>query len=510
MNNKKIMKKLSLCALIMALLLPAAQTGMAQTKKVLTLDDVLELAATQSTNALIAKQRFRSSYWQYRSFKAEYLPSLSFSGTAPSYSTAYEQVYTGGEWKYIKSNLFQSTGSLSLSQNIGLTGGSIAVNSSLGFQNNLERESKSIITEPLVNIRLTQPILKYNSLKWQKKTQPLQYEIAKKTYLSNMEAVNSTAVQYFFQLAQAQINVQIAETNQINSDTLYRMSEGRYQLGTIAEDELLQMKLTWLNSENNLKQARMNLTDLENRMRTFLGFNENVSIELIIPYEIPNLQIDPEQVLALALENNPQISQQELTLIQSESNVAQARAQRGFSADLTASYGLSDQSSSLLNNVPNPDYGLPDAYKNPSNSQTVRLTLSIPILDWGRRKGNYLMARSSLELAQVQAEQTLQTFESDLLLDVEKFNLQYQQVMIAAQSDTVAQRMYEVSKARYMIGSSTVLELNNADTEKDSNRRAYIQSLQQFWNYFYNIRSLALYDFLNNKPLEADYEALIQ
>ena len=28
------------------------------------------------------------------------------------------------------------------------------------------------------------------------KTQPLQYEIAKKTYLSNMEAVNS-AVQYF-------------------------------------------------------------------------------------------------------------------------------------------------------------------------------------------------------------------------------------------------------------------------------------------------------------------------
>lgn len=325
-----------------------------------------------------------------------------------------------------------------------------------------------------------------------------------------MEAVNSTAVQYFFQLAQAQINVQIAETNQINSDTLYRMSEGRYQLGTIAEDELLQMKLTWLNSENNLKQARMNLTDLENRMRTFLGFNENVSIELIIPYEIPNLQIDPEQVLALALENNPQISQQELTLIQSESNVAQARAQRGFSADLTASYGLSDQSSSMLNNVPNPDYGLPDAYKNPSNSQTVRLTLSIPILDWGRRKGSYLMARSSLELAQVQAEQTLQTFESDLLLDVEKFNLQYQQVMIAAQSDTVAQRMYEVSKARYMIGSSTVLELNNADTGKDSNRRAYIQSLQQFWNYFYNIRSLALYDFLNNKPLEADYEALIQ
>ncbi len=503
------MKKLSLCTLIIALLLPATQTVLAQEKKVLTFDEVLELAATQSTNALIAKQRFRASYWQYRSFKAEYLPSLSFSGTAPSYSTAYQQVYEDGEYTYVNNPLFQSTGTLSLSQNIGLTGGSIAVNSSLGFQNNISKESKTILTEPLVNVRLTQPIFKYNSLKWQKKTQPLQYEIAKKTYLSNMEAVNTTAVQYFFQLALAQINVQIAETNQINSDTLYRMSEGRYQLGTIAEDELLQMKLTWLNAENNLKQARMNLTDWENRVRTFLGFNENVSIELTIPYEIPHLQVNPEQVLALALENNPEISQQELTVLQSQSSLAQAKAQRGLSADLTASYGLSDRSSSLLNNFPNSDYGIRDAYTDPGNSQTVMLTLSIPILDWGQRKGSYQMALSSLELAQVQAEQTLQTFEADLMLDVEQFNLQYEQVMIAAQSDTVAQRMYEVSKARYVIGSSTVLELNNADTEKDSNRRAYIQSLQTFWNYFYNIRSLALFDFLNNKPLEADYDALV-
>ena len=43
----------------------------------------------------------------------------------------------------------------------------------------------------------------------------------------------------FFSLALAQINKQIAEMNYSNADTLFRIAQGRYQLGTIAEDELL-------------------------------------------------------------------------------------------------------------------------------------------------------------------------------------------------------------------------------------------------------------------------------
>jgi outer membrane protein TolC len=77
-------------------------------------------------------------------------------------------------------------------------------------------------------------------------------------------------------------------------------------------------------------------------------------------------------------------------------------------------------------------------------------------------------------------------------------------------SDTVATRMYQVAKQRFLIGKIAVLELNNADTRKDENRRAYVMALQNYWNYFFNIRGLALYDFIDRKPLESDYEKLIQ
>jgi len=492
------MKKLLLLSIITLYLLPV-QRASAQELKRLTFDQVIQLAEEQSPYALIAKHRFRASYWQYRTFVAQYRPSLTLSGSTPDYSTAYSRVWNAvtNQYDYVSTNILQTIGSLSLTQNIGLTGGSISLQSDLTLENDFESNENNYITAP-VSIRLVQPIFRYNELKWQKKTEPLKYESAKKTYLGNMEDVHIQAVQIFFSLALAQINKQIAEMNYLNADTLWRMAQGRFNLGTIAEDELLQMQLSWLNSETSRKQAEMNLRDREIRLRSFLGFNENVRIELILPNEIPELQVDVEEVRELAHTNNPEILDQQLTLLTAQSNVAQAKAEKGLNANLTASFGMRDQ-----------DPVFTKAYEQSNQQQTVRIGITLPILDWGLGQGRYRMAQSSLQLAQVQAEQTLIDFDQNLYLDVEQFNLQSEQVAIAAKSDTVAAKMYEVTKQRFLIGKITVLELNNADTKKDENRRAYVMALQNYWNYFFNIRKLALYDFLNGKQLGTDYEILL-
>jgi outer membrane protein len=498
MNKILIMKKLLLLSIILLYLLPV-QKASAQEYKRLTFDQVIQLAEEQSPYALIAKHRFRASYWQYRTFVAQYRPSLTLTGSTPDYSTAFSRVWNAvtNQYDYISTNILQTIGSLSLTQNIGLTGGSISLQSDLTLENDFESKENNYITAP-VSIRLVQPIFRYNELKWQKKTEPLKYESAKKTYLENMEDVHIQAVQIFFSLALAQINKQIAEMNYLNADTLWRMAQGRYNLGTIAEDELLQMQLSWLNSETSRKQAEMNLRDREIRLRSFLGFNENVRIELILPNEIPDLQVNVEEVRNLAHANNPEILDQQLTLLTAQSNVAQAKAEKGLNANLTASFGMRDQDPIFIK-----------AYEQSNQQQTVRVGITLPILDWGLGRGRYKMAQSSLQLAQVQAEQTLIDFDQNLYLDVEQFNLQSEQVAIAAKSDTVAAKMYEVTKQRFLIGKIAVLELNNADTKKDENRRAYVMALQNYWNYFFNIRKLALYDFLNDKPLGTDYEMLL-
>ncbi len=493
------MKKLLLLSAI-GLCLLSFQKTFAQEVKKLTLDEVMRLSEEQSPNALIAKHRFRASYWQYRTFVAQYRPSLTLTGTTPSYSTAYEKVWNSvtQSWDYRSTNTLTNLGSLSLSQNIGFSGGSISLNSDLTLFNDFENKTRKYITAPLT-VGLNQPIFRYNALRWQKKTEPLKYDAAKKTFLSNIEGVHQQAVQYFFGLALAQINKQISEMNFSNADTLYRIARGRYDLGTIAEDELLQMQLSWLNTETARKQAEMNLRDREIRLRSFLGFNEGVRIELEIPNNIPALQVNSQEVLDLAMANNPEIVNQQLTLLTAQSNMAQAKAEKGLNANLVASYGLRDQ---------DPDFPL--AYSDPAKQQTVRIGFTMPILDWGLGRGRYKLAQSSYELSQVQSRQALVDFEQNLLLDVEQFNLQANQVAIAAKSDTVAMKRYEVTKQRFLIGKIAVLDLQDADTKKDQNKRAYVQALQDYWNFFYNIRTLALFDFVNRKPLESDYEKLIQ
>jgi outer membrane protein TolC len=499
MNKYLDMNKTVLYSLIIVFLLLSGKNQAQEVKK-LTLDEVIRLSEEQSPNAFMAKHRFRASYWAYRTFVAQYRPSLTLTGTSPDYSTAYDKVWNSvaNAYDYRATNTLSNLGSLSLSQNIGLTGGVISLNSDLTLFNDFENNSRKYISSP-VSIGLNQPLFRYNALRWQRKTEPLKYEAAKKTFLSNIEQVHQQAVNYFFSLALAQINKQIAEMNFSNSDTLWQIAQGRYNLGTIAEDELLQMKLSWLNSETARKEAEMNLRDREIRLRSFLGYKDNVRLELILPTEIPSLQVSTQEVFDLAMANNPEILNQQLTVLTAQSSVAQARAEKGFNANLIASFGLRDQDPVFAN-----------AYANMNQQQRVRVGFTLPIVDWGLGRGRYRMAQSSLELAQVQSNQAIVDFQQNLYLDVEQFNLQSAQVAIAAQSDTVAMKMFEVTKQRFLIGKIAVLELNNADTRKDTNRRAYVQALQNYWSYFYNIRSLSLFDFVRRKPLETEYEKILQ
>lgn len=493
------MKKIFIAASLFSVLF-LVHTSYGQEIKRLTFEEVIRLSEEQSPQALMAKHRFKASYWSFRSYQAQFRPTLMLMGTIPNYSNGFDRIYdsNSGEYRYVAKNTITSNSTLALSQAIGLTGTTISLRSDFLHLYDFEKDKRTFTTVP-VSVRINQPIKQYNSLRWQMKIEPLKYETAKRTFISSIETVHQEAVRNFFNLALAQINKQIAVMNLSNADTLYRIAAGRYQLGTISEDELLQMQLSYLNAETASKESDMNLRDRQIRLASFLGFNENVTIELIIPNEIPSLQVSMDEVLDLAMKNNPEIFTQRLNLLNAQSSVAQAKSQKGLTASLTASLGMTTSGSDLA-------YSL----ENPSQSQTVNIGFTVPILDWGRGRGNYRMAQSSLELTNVQVQQAMTDFQQNLFLDVEQFNLQKNQVAIAAKSDTVAARMFEVTKQRFLIGKIAILELNNADTKKDQNRRAYIQSLQNYWSYFYNLRGLTLYDFINRKPIETDYEMLIK
>ncbi len=87
--------------------------------------------------------------------------------------------------------------------------------------------------------------------------------------------------------------------------------------------------------------------------------------------------------------------------------------------------------------------------------------------------------------------------------------MQFQQVKIAAKADTVAQKSYNITKARYMIGKISVTDLNIAQTESDNSKSSYIDALRTYWNFYYQIRKLTLFDFEHNRPIKVNYRELL-
>jgi outer membrane protein TolC len=120
------------------------------------------------------------------------------------------------------------------------------------------------------------------------------------------------------------------------------------------------------------------------------------------------------------------------------------------------------------------------------------------------------IAQSNREVAASKIKQEQMNFNQDIFLLVEQFNNQAAQLRIANEADTIARQRYRTSIETFMIGKINTLDLNDAQVSKDEARQKHISELYYYWYYFYQIRSLTLWDFKNNRELETDFDAVIK
>jgi len=176
----------------------------------------------------------------------------------------------------------------------------------------------------------------------------MRYKQAEKEYLERMEGVNILAVSYFFDLALAEKNLKVFEFNMENNKNLLDISRQRFALGTIEKDELMQLEINGFKFENSYNKGLLEVEDKKARLRSMLGYNDKIDFELLTSTDIPSFKVDVSKAIALAIENNPSILSMETQLMEAESNLARAKADARFNADLIASYGLTQSSSEFI------------------------------------------------------------------------------------------------------------------------------------------------------------------
>jgi len=477
----------------------------AQDKKVvevdMTLDEVIELAQRQSLYSFKSKNMYLASYWEYRSYKADRLPGLSLSSTPVNFdrSVSSQFISEADGYKFVANSDFTSDVALSLEQIVPFTGGVFDVTTSVSRIQNLDNDEVEYASFP-VSVGFSQSLNGYNPYRWEARIEPLKFEQAKLEYLQSLESLSVQVTNYFFNVATAEINKRIAEVNYSNADTLYRIGKGRFEIGTVTQDELLDLELTLLNARLDVSRSEISLKEARAALNSFLGVDDDFQINCIIPSEVPDLKVEVDKALALALNNNPDIMEYKMDVLEAEQDVAETRSDNGFTADVSVDLGLNKN-----------DEDLATAYKSPFlQQQQIEVSLSVPIIDWGQGRGQIEMARSNKEVTEATVKQALLDFEQDAVISVLDFNLQKEQVEIAAKADTIAQLGYEVTKQRFLIGKVDVIRLNSARNSLDAARRNYIDALRKYWVSYYGIRQLTLFDFENDRPLLEDLNKLLQ
>ena len=472
----------------------------AQTESVYTLDDLISLAQRTSPSAIIAQNSFRAQYWSYRSYQAQLLPSLNLSATLAQYNRSTQLMLDPATERYknVDNSSLGNLMNLSINQRIALTGGTLSLYSELYRLDQFSPESAMFYQSVPVSLSYLQPIGGYNSLKWQKRTAPKEYELAKREYLEDMESITINVVQLFFNVLLQQKSYEMALKNLENMELSYKMAEHRFDLGTITKNDLLQLQVSLYNYDIAGRDAKLELDMALFRLRSYLGFNQSAQLNLAFPNIQQEIGINYDQILSLSYQNGTLQLSQELRTIEAERAIAEAKANRGVQANLRVSFGLSQNAGTLSG-----------AYNNPRDREVTGLSLSLPIMDWGMGRGRVRMAQSRADVVAAMVDQAFKDHEQNVLIKVLQFNNQVYQCARSRQVDAIAQERYQICLDKFANATLSVTELNVAQSEKDNAARRYISDVRSYWSYYFEIRKMCLYDIITGKDISAEFDKLV-
>ncbi len=467
--------------------------------KTITLEEAILTARANSVDAAVALNELRTAYWTYRTYRADLLPEVNFNATIPSYHKSYSPYQLDdGSYTFVRNNYMQMSGEVSIDQNIWLTGGTLSLNTSLDFLKQLENPRYNRFMSVPIALTLSQPIFGVNHTKWNRRIEPVRYEESKATFISATETVALTAINYYFSLLLAKENVDIASQNLANAEKLYEVAKAKREMGQISKNDLLQLELNLLNARSNFTDCEISYKSNMFQLRAFLDIQEDVTLEPVVPEKIPYTMVSYNDVLEKAHAYNSFSKNIRRRQLEADYAVAQAKGnQREITLFAQIGYtGTADK------------FG--PAYDTLKDNQVVEIGFKVPILDWGKRRGKVKVSESNRDVVKSRLRKEQMDFDQNIFILVERFNNQQRQLDIALRADTIAQSRYDTNVETFLIGKISTLDLNDSQTSKDQSRQDYINQLYYYWNYYYQLRSVALWDFVTNKGIDADIEAILR
>lgn len=450
------------------------------------LQTFIHMAQDSSAEAIKARNVFNEAYWQYRNYKAERLPSLTMTLTPLQYDRNVIKRYISetDRDEYRSQRSLYTYGNLQFSQNIDLTGGTVYASSELGLLRTFSTSTYNQFTSAPFRIGYQQSLIGYNGFKWDHKIEPVKYEVARRNYAYEKEGIVYQTATLFFEVASAKTRLKITRDLYAKADTLFLIGKTQYEQDALIKSDLLTLEQNRLQLQN---QCVKNENDYQNalfNLLSYVGFSHIENIEIVLPDEPPVMVISYDQAIAECRCNNPAYLDMQQNIMSAAKDLDKAKKQRHLEANLDLSIGYNQYSDHFR-----------EAFRNLMQQEVISIGVTIPLIDWGLRKGKYNMAKSSLETTQAEEKKKILEVEQEVFVAVNNYHTQQNFLKNARSGIDVNNMIYKETIEKFKTGTVNVKDVKEAMSNVMQSETTFIESLRDDWLSYFNLRRLTLYDF---------------
>jgi outer membrane protein TolC len=338
---------------------------------------------------------------------------------------------------------------------------------------------------------LRQDILKPNVAAWDRREEVVRSELAERQYLEAREDVAVNTATLFFDLYAARLALANQIKNAAVNDTLYTLNKGRFEVGKIGENDLLQSELALLRSRNLLDAARLenDRADAAAAAGAQPAQSRRRSRSRSPPRSPTSFQTRPAPSRG-ASGTGPACTMWPSRTCRPRRRITEARLASGIGASVSASYGF---------NATGPERRL--VYQDLLEARQFSMAVQIPLWQWGARGEGVRAAEAERDRATSLGQSTMEQTAQEAHFAALQLSQARRNLALSAKADTVAGKRFEVALNRYVIGRIAIDNLYLAQSEKDQALNQFVQSLRGYWQAYYRLRRLTLFDFVAGQPI---------
>ncbi len=449
-----------------------------------TLTQVVDSLVLYAPQTRIKTLNLRNEILRQENYHKSFLPALQISFAPISFNRSLRllQSPVDGSYSNVEDYTNQARASFNIQQRVPWTGGQLSVGSGLNLLSEFKSERHNFSSN-IFNLAYSQKLWGgYRLFEFERKLEKLKANLINIHYCSEIAKLQKQATELYIRAIQAKIRIELAKHQLKALDKTLLTSDLKLKQKQITQYDYNQIELQKLNQEYQLNESKASYKNSLKALSLFLDYDIKA---VSLPKENLPLLIDYEDFLFHMNKNNLEGQERTIKKLNSEQALYQAKLNRGIAnSTLSLNYGMNQYANNFIG-----------AYQHGNVQQSLSLNLQIPIFQWGIGRNKLQIAKNQYSQTQIQLEEERKNFELRLQKLVEQYNQCIKQWLLSKRAYQLAIENYNRSLKLFSFGKISIHQLLTVAREQKSMQTRYIAKMGEVYSLYYELRSLALYDF---------------